>query len=50
MGCFEDYMQFRNDVDEVKKKIHRQRTSDECRCREDRDEKEKRQQAQYQSL
>jgi hypothetical protein len=41
MGCYEDYMQFRDDVDEAKKKIHRQLISDESRCMKDRTENEK---------
>jgi hypothetical protein len=32
MGCFEDYMQFRDEVDEAKKKIKGQGASNECRC------------------
>ena len=35
MGCFEDYMQFRDEVDEAKKKIEGQEESNECRCRDD---------------
>jgi len=35
MGCFEDYMQFRDEVDEVKKKIQGHGASSECRCGED---------------
>ncbi len=35
MGCFEDYMQFRDEVDEAKKKIKGQEESNECRCRDD---------------
>jgi hypothetical protein len=41
MSCFEDYMQFRDEVDEVKKKIQSKGTSDECRRRKDRAENEK---------
>ncbi len=40
MGCFEDFMQFRDEVDEVKKKIRGQGASNECRCREDLVKKE----------
>ncbi len=36
MGCFEDYMQFRDEVDEVKKNIQGQEAGRECRCKEDR--------------
>jgi len=35
MSCFEDYMQFRDEVDEAKKKIRGQGESNECRCRDD---------------
>lgn len=35
MGCFEDYMQFRDDVDEVRKKIQGLGAGNECRCKED---------------
>jgi hypothetical protein len=41
MSCFEDYMQFRDDVDEVKKKIQGQGASNECRYREDIEKKKK---------
>jgi len=41
MGCFEDYMQFRDEVDEVKKKTQSKGTSDECRHRKDLTENEK---------
>ncbi|MDD2836574.1 MAG: hypothetical protein PHY05_10570 [Methanothrix sp.] len=41
MGCFEDYMQFRDEVDEVKTKTQSKGTSDECRCIKDRAENEK---------
>ncbi len=34
MGCFEDYMQFRDEVNEVKKKILVHGAGRECRCKE----------------
>jgi hypothetical protein len=40
MGCFEDYIQFREEVDEAKKKIQGQRASNGCRCKEDLEKKE----------
>lgn len=35
MGCFEDYMQFRDEVDEAKKKIQGHGASNKCRGKED---------------
>ncbi|MFZ3149704.1 MAG: hypothetical protein WA137_11780 [Methanothrix sp.] len=40
MGCFEDFMQFRDEVDEAKKKILRRGACNECRCVEDLVKKE----------
>jgi hypothetical protein len=35
MGCFEDYMQFRDEVDEAKRKTRGNGASKKCRCKED---------------
>jgi hypothetical protein len=41
MGCFEDFMQFLDEVDEIKKKGPAKGTTNECRCREDLEKKKK---------
>ena len=40
MGCFEDYIQFRDEVDEAKKKIQGRGASNDCRCKGDLEKKE----------
>ncbi|MDD1750703.1 MAG: hypothetical protein LUO89_12625 [Methanothrix sp.] len=40
MGCFEDFMQFRDDVDEVKRNNLAGRATSGRRCREDLAKKE----------
>ncbi|MFZ2471236.1 MAG: hypothetical protein WAW52_04765 [Methanothrix sp.] len=40
MGCFEDYMQFRDEVDEAKKKIRSQVARNVCQCKRDLEKKE----------
>lgn len=34
MGCFEDFEQFRDEVDQAKKKIQAREASSQCRCRD----------------
>jgi hypothetical protein len=39
MGCFEDFMQFRDEVDEVRKKILVRGATNGCRSTQDQEEK-----------